>query len=81
MKGINSKLENNKKNVKEKKNLTPRELEILNYIVIGLKDKEIAKRVGLSIGTIKKDIMNIYRKLNVNNRIKAAIIGVKEFKM
>jgi len=81
MKGINSKLENNKKNVKEKKNLTPRELEILNYIVIGLKDKEISKRVGLSIGTIKKDIMNIYRKLNVNNRIKAAIIGVKEFKM
>lgn len=48
--------------------LTAREAEIVDLVCTGLRNKEIADRVGLSEGTIKVHLHNVYRKLGVNSR-------------
>jgi len=50
-------------------NLTPREKEILNSIVDGLTYKEISLKHGIASSTVKKHILHIYRKLQVNSKV------------
>ena len=57
--------------------LTNREKEVLDMVVSGLTNKEIAKNLYLSEHTIKKHITNILDKLDMRNR-KDLIIYVKE---
>ncbi len=56
---------------KDKKdyNLTPRENEVLRAIVEGLTYKEISKRYNIAASTVKKHILHIYRKLEVNSKV------------
>jgi len=49
--------------------LTPRELEILQCISEGLRNKEIADKLYNSEKTIKKHIYNMFIKMNVKNRL------------
>ena len=58
-------------------NLTERELEILTELKTGLAYKEIASKLFLSEGTIRKHIENIYRKLQVNNKVSAINIATE----
>lgn len=51
--------------------LSPREVEILTLLKEGLSYKNIAQNLFLSEGTIRKHVENIYRKLQVNNKISA----------
>ncbi|MFN2107875.1 MAG: LuxR C-terminal-related transcriptional regulator, partial [Candidatus Promineifilaceae bacterium] len=48
--------------------LTERELEILLLIAAGLKNKEIAEQLVISLNTVLYHIKNIYSKLGVNKR-------------
>ncbi|WP_306353567.1 7TM diverse intracellular signaling domain-containing protein [Flavobacterium sp. '19STA2R22 D10 B1'] len=57
--------------VRHKFNLTDRELEVLNCIVEGLTNTEIADKLYLSVNTIKYHTRNIYEKLNIKNRTQA----------
>jgi DNA-binding NarL/FixJ family response regulator len=57
--------------------LTERESEILRLVVEGKGNKAIANRLGLSEGTIKSHLRNIYRKLRVQTRAEAAAQGVQ----
>jgi predicted ATPase/DNA-binding CsgD family transcriptional regulator len=57
--------------------LTDRELEVLNLMSTGLTNKEIAFQLGVTAGTIKVHIHNIFSKLNVNKRTKAIAEAVK----
>lgn len=50
--------------------LTPREMEIVKQVAVGLHNVEIAKRLFISEGTVQMHIHNIYQKLNVDNRAK-----------
>ncbi|HEX6922819.1 MAG TPA: LuxR C-terminal-related transcriptional regulator, partial [Bacillales bacterium] len=52
--------------------LTQRELDILGYIEKGLANSEIAGRLGIQTGTVKGYIVNLYGKLGVQSRVKAA---------
>ena len=52
--------------------LTNREIDMLILLAQRLSDKEIAERLVLSPGTIKKHTAHIYRKLGVDNRRAAA---------
>lgn len=51
--------------------LTEREMEVLEHISNGLKNKIIADKLFISIATVKKHIENIFNKLQVHNRIEA----------
>jgi len=58
--------------------LTPREMEILNYISQGSLNKEIAVKLGISEQTIKNHVTSILRKLNANARTEAVVIAIKQ---
>ena len=62
--------QNNKKVELEEK-LTDRELEILQLLTLGFRNKEIGDKLFISIPTVKTHIYNIYRKLHVQSRIAA----------
>lgn len=51
--------------------LSKRETELLGLLSQGLLYKEIATSVGITIGTVKQHIHNIYEKLQVNNKTEA----------
>ncbi len=51
--------------------LTDREMEILQEVKQGLSNKEIANKLFISSGTVRKHIDNIYQKLQVHNRVEA----------
>jgi len=53
-------------------NLTERERQILLGIAQGNSNKDIARSLGISQHTVKTHVYNIYRKLNVSRRLKAA---------
>jgi len=57
--------------------LTPREMEILEYIAQGLLNKQIATQLGISEQTIKNHVTSILRKLNANARTEAVIVALK----
>ena len=56
---------------KEEVNLSSREIEVLEQLSSGLKYEAIAYNLDLSYGTIRKHVENIYKKLQVHNRIEA----------
>lgn len=49
--------------------LTPRELEMVRLVGHGLQNKEIARRVRITEGTVKQHLHNIYEKLGVTGRV------------
>lgn len=51
--------------------LTRREKEVIQLLSIGLSYEKIAIRLEISHETIKKHLKNIYRKLQVQNKIEA----------
>ncbi len=51
--------------------LSPRELEVLSYIITGLQNREIADKLVVSLNTVKTHINNIYSKLSITNRVQA----------
>ena len=57
--------------------LTERELNVLKYLVRGMRNEEISERLNISVHTTKAHLEAIYQKLGVNNRVQAAIKAVK----
>lgn len=61
----------NDNNKLEEIKLTEREVDVLEQLSKGLSYKSIASNLMLSTGTIRKHIENIYRKLQVHNKLEA----------
>ncbi len=49
--------------------VSARETEIVDLILRGLSNKEIASRLFISVDTVKKHSYNVYKKLGVQNRV------------
>jgi len=58
--------------------LTPREIEILEFIAKGYLNKQIAAELGISEQTIKNHVTSILRKLNANARTEAVVVAIKQ---
>jgi two-component system nitrate/nitrite response regulator NarL len=57
--------------------LTPRELEVLKLLAGGKDNPEIAEELFISRRTVKNHISNILSKLQLQNRIQAAVHAVR----
>jgi len=49
--------------------LTPREIEVVQMVAEGLRNKEIARRLTVTEGTVKVHLHHIYSKLGVDGRL------------
>lgn len=57
--------------------LTTREDEVLRLVATGANNKEISQRLFISELTVKMHLASIFRKLQVNDRTKAAVLALK----
>jgi len=57
--------------------LTPRELDVLKLVAMGLSNTEIAQRLILSEHTVHRHLANILRKLDLSSRAAAAAWGTR----
>jgi DNA-binding NarL/FixJ family response regulator len=66
------------KNKKITYGLTEREIEVLEQLAKGSSNREIARKLFLTEGTVKNYISNIYSKLEVTGRHKAVFKATEE---
>jgi len=57
--------------------LTQREKEILQEVIHGATNREIAKNLFISENTVKNHIRNIMDKLHINNRVQVATYALQ----
>jgi DNA-binding NarL/FixJ family response regulator len=58
--------------------LTTRELDVLELVTAGLRNKEIAARLGISENTAKFHLRNILEKVHADSRTELAARAVRE---
>jgi DNA-binding NarL/FixJ family response regulator len=65
--------------------LTRREIEIVRHVALGLRNAEVAERLGIAEVTVKTHMNNVFQKLGIRDRvqltlhaIRTGIIGVNE---
>lgn len=64
-------------NAKGSEQLTERELEILRLAAKGFGNKEIARKLCLSVPTVKAHLVHIFNKMGVGSRTEAVLQAVK----
>lgn len=57
--------------------LTERELEVLEGLVQGERNKEIALRLGVTERTVRAHLSAIYMKMNVDSRAQAVVVALE----
>ena len=57
--------------------LSPREQEVLRYLVQGRSNREISESISISINTVKFHLKNIFEKLNVTSRKDAVSASIR----
>jgi DNA-binding NarL/FixJ family response regulator len=58
-------------------NLAPREIDVLRYVMVGLRNDEIARELGISVHTVRAHLHSAMSKLHVHSRLEAAIAALK----
>ena len=57
--------------------LTSREVEVIQLISQGLRNKEVGAMLGITEGTVQIHVKNIFAKLGVNDRTGAVQVAVR----
>jgi NarL family two-component system response regulator LiaR len=58
--------------------LTPRELEVLRLVALGLGNAQIATELVLSETTVRNYVSNVLAKLHLANRTQAALYAIRK---
>ena len=58
--------------------LTPREQQVLELVEQGLRNKEIARELGIRPGTVKIHLKHIFEKTGIHGRYGLAISGLRD---
>jgi len=58
--------------------LTPRELEILQFVITGKTNKTIAADIYISEKTVEFHLDNIYTKIGVRTRLMAGVWAIQQ---
>jgi len=62
----------------QRSNLTGRELQVLELVEQGLRNKDIATALGIQAGTVKIHLKHIFEKTGIRGRFGLALSGLKE---
>jgi NarL family two-component system response regulator LiaR len=66
-------------NGKERPNaLTPRQREILRLLASGLENKQIARRLGIGVHTVKTHVSRVLQKLGATSRTEAVVVALRD---
>lgn len=57
--------------------LTDREVEVLRLLARGAQRKQVARRLGIGVGTVHTHVSHIYEKIGVNSRAAAALFAME----
>jgi len=57
--------------------LTPRELEVLELIAQGMRNREIARAIGRTEATVKMHLKHVMQKLGVTDRTEAVTVALR----
>jgi DNA-binding CsgD family transcriptional regulator len=57
--------------------LTAREMDVLRLVAAGETNAEIARRLGLSVHTVERHAVNLYRKIDARGRADATAYAVR----
>ena len=60
------------------KNLTLREFQILNNMVLGKSNREMSKELFINANTLKDLILSIFKKLSVEDRVQASVKAIRD---
>lgn len=60
-----------KQEVSQEYQLSKREIEMLEHVASGMTYEQVASAAGISYGTVRKHLENIYKKLNVHSKLEA----------
>lgn len=61
----------------ERPHLSPREQQILRLLVEGYSNEEIAEKLECSVPTVRTHLAHLYRKLDVSDRVSAAVHALR----
>ena len=57
--------------------LTRREREIVRHVALGMRNAEVAAKLGVTEGTVKTHLNNIFQKLGVRDRVELTLYAVR----
>jgi len=57
--------------------LTRREREIVRHVALGMRNAEVAERLGVTEGTVKTHLNNIFQKLSLRDRVELTLYAVR----
>lgn len=58
--------------------LTPREMQVLRALADGLDNKEIARRLGITVETERNYLSGVFSKLGVHSRLQALVFALRQ---
>jgi DNA-binding NarL/FixJ family response regulator len=61
----------------DRQHLTPRELEVVRQVAMGLKNGDIARQLFISEETVKAHLSNVFGKLGVRDRVELALHALR----
>ena len=66
-----------KSQAKDAPGLSAREAEIARYVAVGMRNAEVARKLGITEGTIKVHLNNIFKKLRIRDRVELTLYAIR----